>query len=93
MVLGAGLSSRFEDGAALLMEMERRGICGEGESDSGEERFWPSGKSNTWWVGMQSWSFSDRESGLMRILRILFEDMGELVPFEPVEWGGDGGKP
>lgn len=90
--LGAGLCSRF-DGAELLIDNERRSICGEGESDSGEGGLWTSGKSNTWWVGRHSWSFSDVESGLIRILIIWFPGAGELVPFEPVELGGDGGKP
>jgi len=37
VTLGAGLSSRFD--GTLLIEIERRCICGEGESDSGEEAF------------------------------------------------------
>jgi len=57
-----------------LMVIDRRWGFGEGGEGEGGRTI--SGKSNNWWVGRQSWSFSEAESGLMRILSILAVGIG-----------------
>lgn len=87
VTLGAGLAERLEE-TEIVGANERRSVGDEGAGEGGAA----SGKSKTWWVGRQSCSPSEADSGLMRILSILAVGIGESVLVEPTEFGGEGGR-